>query len=467
MNRRVGIIGLFVFVGVFICSGLGYYFLSTHINKEGSLSAQPVRLKPYNTDIRTETFINYIMEESVVELPTYHYSFRDKNIKITFSFDGDDKYGHYHYKASIDDVTRLDDVKNIGLITSTNKPDIAAVYTKGSDMIFVWDSFSRFGASSTPHRMGFIIYNPILGSSASKEFEEDDGSRPFSLSDYFDLFVRDNDLYVLVSSRSGEKNHYLLKDGDISIKNDKRTGAGKENILSGRSEGDILTFLYGNYDEERMTSDWFLSESDPDWEKAGIGSHHSYYAGNDFKISILAKSERLDSNELIVMTGAISEKLNSTVEGAIIGAFLFRRDGGDWRLISGNKVYGLSGKYGRPPIVRVVDCGRNKECFKIVNNGGSGGDWISNTSISAFINDQLGTLFSKLSYRSNSDIASEDNKIKLVDLNSTIEFIPSDKDFYDIKFIWKGIDSNIKDEDVDETIIYSFNNDLGKYEEVK
>jgi len=399
------------------------------------------------------------MEKSTVELPTYYYSFKDKTIKIAFSFNGDDKYGYYHYEAAVDDITSSDNIKNIGILTSTDKTELAAVYTKGSDMIFVWDSFSRFGAGSTPHRMGFIIYNPVLGLSASKKFEEDDGGRLLSISDYFDAFVRGGDFYILVSSLSGARDQYLLKDGSISMRNDKRSEAGKEDILSGRNDGDILTFLYGNYNKEERASDWLLSESDPDWKKLGVDNHRSYYAGNDFKVSVLAKSERLDTNELIVMTGATSEKLNSTVDGAVIGVFLFRRDDGGWRLVSGNKADGLNGKYGRPPIVRVVDCGKNKECFKIVNNGGSGGDWSSNTSISAFINDQLETLFSKLSYRSNGDIAKEDNKIKLVSLNSTIEFIPSDRDFYDIRFIWKGIDSNLKEKDVNETYVYRFTED--------
>ncbi len=171
----------------------------------------PQALGPKNTTYTKQDYTNYGGKPANVSLPTYEYDFQKVIIKISFSLDGQDKYGHLYYKATIQT-----DTKTIGAFTTTDSLAPDTVYIHGDDIIFAWQSFERSGAAATSHKEGLIVFNTVSGLIDSEILSQEEG-QPGNIKDFFTFAVKNDSIYALAKvPQLGQTGLYKIKEGKIS-----------------------------------------------------------------------------------------------------------------------------------------------------------------------------------------------------------------------------------------------------------
>lgn len=231
------------------------------------------------------------------------------------------------------------------------------------------------------------------------------------------------------------------------------------------SEEQALVMVFGNYDHNTKSANWdnipFPDKKDANgfWEeKKGIVRaifFQPYYENGKNKIFLLTKT--IPTNIPFDCHACLP----------LIGATVFVRTQGDWRIEAQNQFIMYDGEYGELPVVKLIPVGNDRFGLSLEFGHVTATD--QELSILVPYKNNVVNAYHEVIYYKNFNDCEFSETIQCVAYSAKIDFDKSSKDnYYNLKIQKFGTiysDKKEKAMPVDEEIIYKFLD--GKYSEIK
>ena len=232
----------------------------------------------------------------------------------------------------------------------------------------------------------------------------------------------------------------------------------RQNTLKGTSDEEIMTYLYGNYDEIKKESIITLSNRDKEQLSKENNIEYILNYGGNIKTSSIKTFDFSDKKAVFIIS-------NNSLSG-LDNIYIFKKTENGWSLISSVIEYSKNGSVEDDSIEMVI-YGRDKYALKYITNYS---DKLVNTRILHLRDTSKDNIVEILNHKiSSKTYYSEysDNLKNDYYFTSMVEFIkPNSQEFYNVKITRSGSGSE-SEEVLNKVYNYKFNSDSKKYEEVK